>query len=339
MGTVFLGRDPALKRSVAIKVLSPDLARDPVARARFAREAEAAAAFSHPNVVSVYQVGTLAPSGVPYLVMQFVEGLTLQDVLTKGGALAEPRFRRIVGEVASALEAAHARALVHRDIKPGNIMLEEETGRAVVLDFGISAVLERAEVRAAEKLTASGISVGTPMYMSPEQAAGGKVSDRSDVYSLGTVAFELATGRPPFVESSAMALIAAHIKEAPPDVRSLRGDLEPQLADLINRCLAKQPAERPSAAAVARMLLPSGVAAVEWPPPGLERLRGQGSAAVRILGLVGAFGLLLLCHLLTQPSTSMLCCWNRPERSALWSGVKAAVTASGLVRPDDTDTL
>jgi hypothetical protein len=339
MGSVYLGRDPALKRSVAIKVLAPLLAQDPVARARFTREAEAAAAVSHPHVVSVYQVGELAPSRTPYLVMQFIEGLTLQRALHEGEALPEPRVRRIVGEVASALETAHARGLVHRDIKPGNIMLEQESGRAVVLDFGISAVLEQRAAPGAEKLTATGTSIGTPMYMSPEQAAGQPVTDRSDVYSLGVVAFELATGRPPFVESSAMGLIAAHIKEVPPDVRSLRSDLDPRLADLINRCLVKDPARRPSAADLARALIPSGTAVIEWPPPGLERLRGVGSALVRTLGLLGALGLLVLVHPLWQPSTSMLCCWNQPERSGLWKLWKIMVEATFPVVVDDTDFL
>ncbi|MBI4499850.1 MAG: protein kinase [Gemmatimonadetes bacterium] len=339
MGSVYLGRDPALKRSVAIKVLTHALAQDPVARARFTREAEAAAAVSHPHVVSVYQVGELAPSGVPYLVMQFVEGPTLQGVLHEGEALPEPRVRRIVGEVASALATAHAHGLVHRDIKPGNIMLDQESGRAVVLDFGISAVLEKRKVRGEEKLTATGTSIGTPMYMSPEQAAGDAVTDRSDVYSLGVVAFELATGRPPFIESSAMGLIAAHMKEAPPDLHSLRGDLDPQLADLVNRCLAKDPLQRPSAADVARALLPAGGTIIEWPPPGLERLRGLGARLLRTLGLLAALGLVLFVHLLVQPTTSMLCCWNQPEGSGIWKGFKAAIDATLPVRTDDTDTV
>src|SRR3989338_3612952 len=141
MGTVFLARDPALKRSVAVKVLSPSLAHDPNARRRFEREAEAAAAVSHPNVVSIYQVGRLARSGTSYFVMQYVQGRGLEDLLKAHGPLPEAKARRIVGEGASALATAHARGQVHRDIKPANILVEQDTERVVVLDFGISAAI------------------------------------------------------------------------------------------------------------------------------------------------------------------------------------------------------
>ncbi|MBI1723107.1 MAG: protein kinase, partial [Gemmatimonadetes bacterium] len=173
MGHVWLARDPALKRLVAVKVLHPELANDPTSRARFAREAEAAAAVAHPGVVSVYQVGELPRSGTAYFVMQYVEGKSLQDEIKPGEAMPEPRARRMVGEVASALAAAHARGLVHRDIKPAKVMVDAESGRVVVLDFGISAALERRATPGATRLTAEGHSIGTPMYMSPEQAAAG----------------------------------------------------------------------------------------------------------------------------------------------------------------------
>jgi tRNA A-37 threonylcarbamoyl transferase component Bud32 len=278
MGTVFLARDPALKRNVVVKVLSPDLARDPNARKRFEREAEAAAAVSHPNVVGIHQVGELARSNTSYFVMQHVEGPTLEEEFPAGTRAQEARVRTIVGEVASALAAAHARGLVHRDIKPSNIMIERPTGRAIVLDFGISAVVGRDGDARSTKLTAEGSSIGTPQYMSPEQAAGETVTERSDVYSLGLVAFELLAGRPPFTAANPMALIAAHIKDAPPPIRSLRPDVDPDLADLVDACLAKEPSARPSARVVAHALLPRQGAVVEWPPPGLETLRGAGRA-------------------------------------------------------------
>jgi serine/threonine protein kinase len=230
MSTLYLGRDPALRRLVAIKVLSKDLAKDSVARARFTREAESAAAVSHPHVVGIYQVGKLPESNVPYIVMQFVDGKTLQQELLSDKIMPEARAKRIVGEVASALATAHERGLVHRDIKPANILMDREGGRAVVLDFGISAALDRTSLAGSEKLTIQGMAVGTPIYMSPEQAAAKEVTDRSDVYSLGTVAFELVTGRPPFNADSPEGYIAAHVGEQPPDLGELRPDLDPQFS-------------------------------------------------------------------------------------------------------------
>jgi hypothetical protein len=274
MGVVFLGRDPALHRLVVVKVLLPELARDTTARARFAREAESAAAVSHPSVVSIYQVGALPTSGATYFVMQFIDGPTVQQAFPEGAAAPLPRVRRLLGEVASALAAAHARGLIHRDIKPSNIMLDAESGRAIVLDFGISAARGARALAQGEKLTVEGTSIGTPEYMSPEQGAGESITDKSDIYSLGVMGFELLTGRLPFQERSPMALVAAHIKQLPPRLASLRPDLDPQLADLIDRCLSKEADERPSAEHISRLLLPSAHPLIEWPPPGLEQLRG-----------------------------------------------------------------
>jgi len=304
MGAVFLGRDPALKRSVVIKVLSPDLAHDETARKRFAREAESAAAVAHPNVVAVHLVGELPKSKTSYFVMQHVDGVTLGDACPGGVKVPSARVRRIVGEVASALAAAHARGLVHRDIKPANVMLEKGSERAIVLDFGISAALAKRGDRggADARLTQQGTSLGTPQYMSPEQAAGDDVTGQSDVYSLGVVAFELLAGRAPFEATSPMALAAAHIKDTPPDLLTLRPDLDPAFSELVGRMLAKKADERPDASEVARALLPSAHAVVEWPPPGLERLKGDMARVER--WLVGTMVLLLGLFLVLalQPS-------------------------------------
>jgi len=302
MGTVYLARDPALKRNVVVKVLAPWLAQDPAAHVRFEREAQAAAAVSHPGVVSVYQVGELPQSGLSYFVMQYVDGATLEDAFPLGPVVPEARAKRVIGDIAAALAAAHRQGLVHRDIKPANVMLERETDRVVVLDFGISAAASVARKRdLGTKLTQEGSSIGTPDYMSPEQAAGEEVTDRSDVYSLGVLAFRLLAGRLPFEGTSAIALIAAHLKDAPPKLASLRQDLDGQLAALVDRMLAKAPANRPAAEEVARALRPTVHPAIEWPPPGLERLRGELSRGLHRFQGALAVGIVFLAIPAVQP--------------------------------------
>ncbi len=322
MGTVYLARDPALKRSVVVKVLSPALEHDATARRRFEREAESAAAVSHPNVVSVFQVGELPRSGTSYFVMQHVDGPTLADAVPPGTIMNEARAKRIIGEVASALAAAHTRGLVHRDIKPSNIMLEAHTDRAIVLDFGISAAVHPERRAQDTRLTVQGSSIGTPQYMSPEQAAGEDVSDKSDVYSLGLVAFELLTGSPPFEESTPMALVAAHINKEPPGIASRRPDVDPILANLVGQCLRKDPADRPSATELTASLLPGKGQVVEWPPPGLEHLRQDARAfadAVRRLALWSFFTMAVLAYLAGSDSLILL-------------GVVAAMLAWSILR-------
>ena len=304
MGTVFLGRDPRLKRSVAIKVLNPSIGDDDSARTRFAREAEAAAAVEHPNVVKIYQVGVLEESRAPYFVMQYIEGETLQEVIARG-VTSERQGARIIAAVADALAAAHARGLIHRDIKPANIMIERETGRAVVLDFGISAVAVRAASDLGPRLTQSGASIGTPAYMSPEQAAGGAVSDRTDIYSLGCVAFELLAARPPFRESSAWELMAAHIKVTAPSLREVRPDISHSLVRLVDSCLVKDPAMRPSARDITATLRPDAAAVMEWPPPGLDDLVGMGWELTRRALYVGVAWIVLLLLLAAAPSVAV----------------------------------
>ncbi len=339
MGIVFVARDPALKRLVVVKVLAPALSYSATARARFAREAEAAAAVSHPNVVSVYRVGDLPRLGTTYFVMEYVDGVTLGAAFFQGQTVPESRVKRIVGEVASALEAAHARDLVHRDIKPSNIMIEEETGRAVVLDFGISAATSSERWSAQESLTAQGALIGTPQYMSPEQAAQRKLTDRSDIYSLGAVAFELVTGQPVFTESTPMELVAAHINRMPPTVASLRADLDPQFAALIDRMLSKETEARPSASEVHRVLLPPQHPAIEWPPPGLDALQHAGARFGRALLLAVAIGLVFFVLLHVAPTYNSAL-WQDGELSGFWftvAGGPRTETFGGLIpRRDPT---
>lgn len=303
MGSVYLARDPTLKRDVAVKVLSPELADDAAPRARFQREAEAVAALSHPNVVAVYNVGRLA-NGVPYFVMQFVNGRSTADRVETDGPFDVPTAKRLLGEVASALAAAHRQGIVHRDIKPANILYDEESGRALVSDFGIAAVLEpdgtvakpidaqRPDLAAAvmTRLTMTGAMVGTPAYMSPEQLLAEPVTAKTDVYSLGLLGYEWLTGKGPYEISSPGEIIAAHIRDKPKPLRSVRQDVDPEVEAVLQACLSKEPAERPAAAAAATRLGHGPDVLLEWPPPGLEGLHGQLSLA----SLAARIGALLI---------------------------------------------
>lgn len=236
MGSVFLARDSALKRIVAVKVLSPKFAVMPEAKKRFQREAEAVAAITHPNVVSIHGVGNLA-DGTPYFVMQYVDGRNLEQVLEEDGALDSTAASRILGAVASGLAAAHKSGIIHRDIKPANILLDE-TGAVLVSDFGIAAIDDVKRERTATKLTGVGISIGTPTYMSPEQLTADEITPATDVYALGTVGFEMVGGRPPFVGRTPHELIAAKLRDPVPKLSKLERSVTPEYEEIVNRCLA-----------------------------------------------------------------------------------------------------
>lgn len=273
MGEVFLARDPALRRSVAVKVLSPTLATDADARARFEREAQAVAGLSHPNVLAVFSVGELT-DGTPYFVMPYVTGLSMADRITAEGPLSVAEARRVLGEVASALAAAHAKGIIHRDIKPANVLFDEEAGRALVADFGIAAILPQAQGLSSDRITQTGMMIGTPTYMSPEQLLQEAATDRTDMYALGLLAYELLTGRHTFEVSTPHELVAAHLRDVPKPLNEVRDDVDIELSTLVGRCLEKDPAKRPSAAETAQRLAPGGGALLEWPPPGLEGIHG-----------------------------------------------------------------
>jgi tRNA A-37 threonylcarbamoyl transferase component Bud32 len=306
MALVFVGRDSVLKREVAVKLLSPSLADDVVARKRFTREAEAIAAVSNPNIVNVYQVGELTGRGIPYFVMQFVDGPTLGMGSLRGRMLTEARVRRLLADVAEGLAAAHRRKVYHRDIKPNNIVLDGETGRAMVLDFGISAAHPSTKRRSQSgRLTQEGMYLGTPTYMSPEQGNGEEVNDKSDVYSLGVLAFELLVGRPPF-EGAPIAVMAAHMRDVPPRVDALRADVSAELATLIARCLEKNADDRPSAQDIVHFLMPGEKQTVEWPPPGMARLRGAGARLLTAVSATSATTALFFLALAVWPELALL---------------------------------
>lgn len=276
MGSVYLAREPALKRLVAVKVLSPELAHDRTARLRFEREAQSAASISHPNVVAVHTVGRLTDD-TPFLVMQNVKGKSLSERLAAEGVFPVSQSRRIMSEVASALEAAHEQGIVHRDVKPGNILVEEDTGRALLTDFGIAAILATGERDAGPRLTKTGEMIGDPRYMSPEQLTGSAVTESSDIYSLGLVVYELLAGRSPYDAAAPGEFAAAHRYDEPLELSELREDIEPGLEALIQRCLAKKPEHRPNARALLDHL---GTAA----EPSAPSQRGSRSTASIIAG-------------------------------------------------------
>jgi hypothetical protein len=289
MGAIFLAREPALKRLVAIKVLAPSFAADNRARVRFEREARAAAAISHPNVVRVYAVGETKRSKLPYIIMQFVDGPNLEEWRLRRGKVGEREGRRVIGEIATALAAAHERDLVHRDVKPSNVLIEAETGRAFVADFGVSAALSTTQSDET-KLTSTGAVVGTPTYMSPEQSTSDAVTPKSDVYSLGVLAYQLVTEELPFKAETAMGWAAAHLRDRPSATKERRPEISPVVGQMIDRCLAKSPDDRPDADEVARGMLPSLETEIEWPPPGLLWLRGRARGLNRtaLAAVVGA---------------------------------------------------
>ncbi|HEX5581907.1 MAG TPA: protein kinase [Gemmatimonadaceae bacterium] len=251
MGIVYRARDTRLKRSVAVKLLPPELAFRSEIRSRFLREAETAAQLSHPNIVPIYSVDER--DGLVYFIMGYIDGGNVASRLHEKGALGSDEVRAVLREVADALAYAHARGVVHRDIKPDNILLCIDDGRPVVTDFGIArAVTEGADSR----LTATGMAIGTPTYMSPEQAAGEREIDgRSDLYSLGVVGYQMLTGEPPFTASSTPALLVKHLSETPVPVAERRRDAAPDVAYAVMRMLEKDPANRfPSAAALVTAL-------------------------------------------------------------------------------------
>jgi predicted Ser/Thr protein kinase len=237
MGVVYAGRDIRLDRLVAIKVL-PDLVSSNVVRERFLREARAAARLTHPSIVPIYSADER--SGVTFLVMAYVDGTTLSVKLRDGSALKAADAVPILRDVALALNAAHARGVVHRDIKPENILVDRATGRAMVTDFGIARLADAMQSGA---LTRTGQVLGTVGYMSPEQVTGAEVDGRSDLYSLGVVAFETLSGRLPF-DGPAPVVIVAHATKPAPPLASVAPHVPPALCAVVDRCLAKNPADR-----------------------------------------------------------------------------------------------
>ena len=236
MAEVYVAHDQLLDRRVALKVLFPEFASDRSFVERFRREARSAAALNHPNIVSVYDTGE--ENGSYYIVMEYVEGRTLRDIIRSEGPLLPQRAADIGADIAAALAFAPRHGVVHRDVKPGNVLIDR-AGRVKVTDFGIARAGDMQE-----NLTQTGAVMGTATYFSPEQAQGGAIDPRSDVYSLGVVLYEMVTGRAPFSGDSPVAIAYQHVRETPAPPSSVNPDVPPDLEACILKCLAKNPANR-----------------------------------------------------------------------------------------------
>jgi serine/threonine-protein kinase len=237
MGAVFLAQDLTLDREVAIKVLPPDISQDPQVVKRFQQEARTAAKLDHTNIIPIYRVES--EGGLNYFVMKFIAGTSLEDVLEHQKEPLSPDYiQRVLWEAARALGHAHQRGIVHRDVKPANIMFDHD-GKVMLTDFGISKALQ-----AASGFTGTGMIIGTPHYMAPEQAKGQPVDGRADQYSLGVVGYRMVTGQLPFSGDSVHTILYKHIFEEPPQVKSIRVDVPDFLSQAIARSMAKEPAQR-----------------------------------------------------------------------------------------------
>ena len=284
MAKVYVADDPALGRRVVVKVLAPDLAAG-VDIDRFKREIQVAGSLHHPRIVPVLSAGQSGDE-LLYYTMPFIEGESLRALIDRERQLSLDQALAITRDVADALEYAHAQNIVHRDIKPDNILIERESGRAVVTDFGIARAIERAAD--ISTVTSTGFTLGTPTYMSPEQAGAEKEIDgRSDIYSLGCVLYEMLAGTPPFVAPTARALIARHMTEPPPSILVVRPELRADTQRLLEHMLAKTRAARLSDAAAL-------VHAIDDP----QRLPPVGASSprrvvVRRIALAGAIAIIL----------------------------------------------
>jgi serine/threonine-protein kinase len=245
MGAVYRAEQRTVGRDAAIKVLHPQLSTPALAE-RFQQEARAASQLNHPHIVTIYNYGTME-DGTPFLAMEYLDGVSLQQTIARSGALSPERAVRIASQIGDSLDEAHRNGIVHRDLKPQNVMLVERSQQpdfVKVLDFGM------AKVQGVD-MTADGVLCGTPRYMSPEQLRGGKIDGRSDLYSLGVVLFEMLAGRTPFQADSVLGFVHKHLNEPPPSLAEVVPSkrVGPALEDLVRRLLAKDPAERPKRAA------------------------------------------------------------------------------------------
>ncbi|MGI8977829.1 MAG: protein kinase domain-containing protein [Pirellulaceae bacterium] len=316
MGVVLKAIDKSLDRTVAIKVLAPHLATSGAARKRFAREAKAAAAVLHPNVIAIHSVSN--DESLPYLVMPYVRGTSLQRRLDREGSLSLQEVLRIGSQIAAGLAAAHAQGLVHRDIKPANILLEDGVERVTITDFGLARAVDDATI------THSGVIAGTPQYMSPEQARGEAVDGRSDLFSLGSVLYAVCTGRPPFRAETTYGVMRRITDDEPTSIRGINPEIPEWLCSIIARLMSKRAADRFASAAEVSDLLEKCLAHVQQPaavplpaslvtPSKASRFFSISRRSLGVIAMIAAFGLSLLGMFLWQSA-------DPPDISGQWTG-------------------
>ena len=256
MASVFLVRNTTLRRLVALKVPGNILGRDDVSRKRFVREAQAAARISHPNVTSVYAIGAL-DNNLPFIEMQFVDGSNLADLIKSQGQMEPDKARQLLMQIAHALAAAHKCGVIHRDVKPANVLIDRDQSTAYLTDFGIAGILETG-TEAVTKLTRDSDRLGNPAYMSPEQLRGEPLTEQTDIYSFGVLAYEMLTSHNPFGDADIRDIAAAHIRRAPIDLCEVNPEIPRKVGEILRRCLSKKPENRPAARALSGMLSASG---------------------------------------------------------------------------------
>lgn len=337
---VFLAREPALQRLVAIKVLRPIRSQQEKARARFIREATSIARISHPNVVSLYRIDTVLDE-VPYVAMQYVRGQSLAVRLRSDEPLPLEDSRRILLGVASALHAAHSRGILHRDLNPSNILLEEETGQVFLTDFGLALLLQ-GDDESTSRITTQGHVIGNLRYLSPEQVRGEKAGELSDIWGLGVLAWEILVGRGPFDRDSIAATMRASLLGDAPRLDSVNPDIPDSYATLFDRCLALDPERRPTASEIAAELADAGVEEpLPIPGTGAESRSSTAGAVAETVDEVAevssdhqlSFRLLGGLELEAADGTNVSAILSQPKRVALLV-LLACGSGRGLLRRD-----
>lgn len=321
MAEVYEGTDRRLNRRVAIKVLRPDLARDPMFQERFRREAQSAAGLNHPNIVAIYDTGEdLIGEGatqvsIPYIVMEYVDGVTLRHMLNNGPRILPERALEVVAGVLAALDYAHRHGIVHRDIKPANIMINSH-GDAKVMDFGIA----RAMSDAATSVTATSAVMGTAQYLSPEQARGESVDARSDIYSTGCVLYELLTSNPPFNGESPVSIAYQHVNEVPKLPSSVDPSIPTTLDSITMTALTKSPANRYQTAAEMRVDIERAMAGLPISTRPNSSTTTADASATTVLPITNQ-----------APATTTLVAEKKPDTKKKWMTVGIATVVSAVL--------